>query len=215
MSNQTNGVRTSTCRGILSVVDGSLLRYKYDATLLEQSSAAMRKHRRRRRRNHDVESSMSSTTSHQYAAADFNPSNSEWTLFFFGSSSNLYSLRFRPLLAEFCQNHQHEVQCICVPNDADDKDDNNNIADDLLLLGTGFYKLPWDHPNRSALVHLLGVTQIPTLVVLSNHDGRRITDRGMAAIEKSWNNNSDVTALFERWRHHNRGDSWMSTCAIS
>ena len=209
-------------RGILSLIDGSLMHYNYDAALLEQSTANMRKIRRRRRRRHchDVESSLSTTASQPCSAAEFNPSHSEWTLLFFGSSTNLYSLQFRPLLAEFCQNHPDEVQCICVPNDADIEDENNNTTDDLLLLGTGFYKLSWDHPNRSALLRLLAVTQIPTLVVLSNTDGRRVTDRGVAAIEASSNktttasSSASATTLFERWRRHSSGDSWMSSCTI-
>lgn len=214
-------VPTPSRRGILSLIDGSLMHYDFDTALLEQSTANMRKIRRRRRRRHqdDVESSLSTTTSQQCSAAEFNPSHSEWTLFFFGSSTNLYSLHFRPLLAEFCQNHPDEVQCICVPNDADAEDEYNNTTDDLLLLGTGFFKLPWDHPNRSALLRLLAVTQVPTLVVVSNSDGRRVTDRGLAAVEScttnTSNNTSSATALFERWRRQSSGDSWMSSCPIS
>ncbi|KAI2505977.1 hypothetical protein MHU86_8477 [Fragilaria crotonensis] len=224
MLDHVDVVPTPSRRGILSLIDGSLMHYDFNPALLEQSTAIMRKIRRRRRHRHhnnDVESKPSTTTSQQCSPAYFNPSHSEWTLVFFGSSTNLYSLQFRPLLAEFCQNHPDEVQCICVPNDADVEDEHNNTTDDLLLLGTGFYKLPWDHPNRSALLRLLAVTQIPTLVVVSNADGRRVTDRGVAAIELSSRTSNNTTAttnatvLFERWRRQSSGDSWMSSCTIS
>jgi hypothetical protein len=97
----------------------------------------------------------------QHRSIHYNPSHSEWTLFFFGSSSNLKLFTISSSFAEFCQNHPDKVQCIGVPNGNDE---------DLLPLGTGFYLLPWDHSNRSALLHLLAVTRIPTLVVVSNHD---------------------------------------------
>ena len=178
-------------RGILALIDGELQSYEYDAQLLEKSTAAMR----RKRKRFEQQTTISRTTRQEY----YNPSRSEWTLFFFGSSNNLNCLRFRPILVDFCQNHPDKVQCICVPND----------EEELLVQGTGFYCLPWGHTNRSALLTLLAVTQVPTLVVVSNHDGRRITDRGMSAIES----NTTPSLLFERWR---KGESWTSSiCMIS
>ena len=182
-------------RGVLSLVDGELLNYAYDTRVLQESTAAMRKRRRR------SESAMAHHHQQQRSSS-YNPSHSEWTLFFFGSSSNLNCLRFRPLLAEFCQNHPDKVQCICVPNGNDDED--------LLPLGTGFYLLPWDHSNRIALLHLLAVTQIPTLVVVSNSDGRRITDRGMAAIESQ----TAPARIFGQWRQ-GKGPSVLASCIVT
>ena len=195
----------SSRRGVLCLVDGELSNYEYDIRVLQESTSAMRKRRRRK------ESAMALKLEQQQRSIAYNPSHSEWTLFFFGSSSNLNCLRFRPLLAEFCQNHPDKVQCICVPN---------GIDEDLLPLGTGFYHLPWDHSNRSALLHLLAVTRIPTLVVVSNHDGRRITDRGIAAIESSSASNPTAAApIFERWRQQGKGYGQQSlsleSCIVS
>ena len=191
-------------RGVLCLVDGELVNYEYDTRVLQESTAAMRTRRRR------TKTAMAQQLQpQQHRSILYNPSHSEWTLFFFGSSSNLNCLRFRPLLAEFCQNHPDKVQCICVPNGNDE---------DLLPLGTGFYLLPWDHSNRSALLHLLAVTRIPTLVVVSNHDGRRITDSGIAAIESSQHTTAPAH-IFERWRQQGKGygqqSLFLESCIIS
>lgn len=179
-------------RGILKLVTEEIPLHDHDENSLEESSVAMRKHRVAR---------SASTVMDPLIREEYDPSRSEFTLFFVGASTNLNSIRFRPKLVKFCQSNQEEVQCICVPE-----------ADDVLLRGTGFYSLPWLHPNRSALLMLLGVTQIPTVVVVSNKDGRRITDQGLGAIEKN-----DPAELLERWRRKESGLTMLqwAGCTIS
>lgn len=178
-------------RGVLTLVTEAIPLHDHNEISLEESSVAMRKHRIAR----------SSSVMDPLIREEYDPSKSEFTLFFVGASTNLNSIRFRPKLVQFCQSNQEEVQCICVPE-----------ADDILLQGTGFYNLPWLHPNRSALLMLLGVTQIPTVVVVNNQDGRRITDQGLAAIEKN-----DPTELLERWRRKESGLTTLqwAGCTIS
>jgi hypothetical protein len=186
---------TSICRrGILSLVSGDLLCNEYDRKALVESAAAMR---RRRSCGLSYRSEKSTET--------YNPARSEWTLFFVASSTNLYSIQFRTILVDFCQENIDKVQCICIPNEEQD--------DELLLCGTGFYCLPWSHENRGALIHLLGISQVPMVVVVSNKQGRRITDQGIAVIE------AKTPQVFEKWR---KGESGLgvlqwasSTCGVS
>lgn len=186
---------TSICRrGILSLVSGDLLRHEYDRKALVESAAAMRRRR-----------SSGLSYGSQKSTEKYNPARSEWTLFFVASSTNLYSIQFRTTLVDFCQENIDKVQCICIPNEEQD--------DELLLCGTGFYCLPWSHENRSALIHLLGISQVPMVVVVTNKHGRRITDQGIAVIE------ARTPQVFEKWRKGESGLSvlqWASsTCAVS
>jgi hypothetical protein len=191
-------------RGVLTLVSGELQRYDHDPELVLQSTTAMRNKRKRR---HATPPETVATTSRRQVE-EYNPLHSEWTLFFVGASDNLNAIRFRPTLVDFCNSHLDKVQCICVPNMDDDA---------LLLYGTGFYSLPFAHSNRSALLQLLGVTQVPCVVVVSNKDGRRITDQGMAAIES--NGDENAALLFERWRKRESGLSMVqwttNSCSIS
>lgn len=181
-------------RGLLSLVNGELQRYDHDAELLLNSTMAMRTKRRKRRITEPPEAATNTTRRQQ---EEYNPLHSEWTLFFVGASDSLNSIRFRPILVDFCATHPDKVQCVCVSNIPSD--------DPQLLYGTGFYSLPFDHPNRSALLQLLGVTQVPAVAIVSNKDGRRITDQGMLAIESNSKTESDAALLFERWRKRESG----------
>jgi hypothetical protein len=150
----------------------------------------------------------------------YDPELTEWSLLFVASSKNLNTLRFRPILVKFCNENSTKVQCICISNDNTYtcNDDDNYLKNSdrgshrrsNLLCGTGFFELTWDHPNRDIILHLMGVTKVPTVVVISNHNGIRRTDRGMEDIELG----IDIDDLLERWR--NPSSFWnMSNCLVS
>ncbi len=53
-----------------------------------------------------------------------------------------------------------------------------------MLVNSGFYYLPFRHPKRSSLIHLLGATRVPSIVVVSNVDGRIVTRHGWEAVSR-------------------------------
>ena len=53
-----------------------------------------------------------------------------------------------------------------------------------MLQKTGFYHLPFLHPKRQALLHLLGANRVPSIIVVDNRFGTIITRYGWEAIER-------------------------------
>jgi hypothetical protein len=53
-----------------------------------------------------------------------------------------------------------------------------------LLQNTGFYHLPFLHKSRLPLLHLLGATRVPSVIVVSNATGRIVTRYGWEAIQR-------------------------------
>lgn len=64
-----------------------------------------------------------------------------------------------------------------------------------ILKGTGFYHLPFLHKSRLPLLHLLGATRVPSVIVVSNATGRIVTRYGWEAIERE----GGPGGLLERW----------------
>ena len=64
-----------------------------------------------------------------------------------------------------------------------------------ILQHTGFYHLPFLHKSRLPLLHLLGVTRVPSIIVVSNATGRVVTRYGWEAIERE----GGPGGLLERW----------------
>lgn len=183
-------------RGVLGFVTGKLWQYTYDKDAFQESERALRKKRKR-----------SQGQSHKHAEEiEYNPSESEWTLFFIGETTNINSIRFRSILVDFCQSHRDKVQCILIANNSSKEEEQR------LACATGFSVMPWDHPNRSSLLSVLGITQVPMVIVVSNSNGRRITEYGMTVIENYSNGNnhslSNASILFEHWRKNESGLSY-------
>jgi hypothetical protein len=61
-----------------------------------------------------------------------------------------------------------------------------------MLTNSGFFHIPFHHNKRQALLHLLGVTRVPTIVVVNNNDGRIVTRYGWEAIEREFH-------ILENW----------------
>jgi len=65
-----------------------------------------------------------------------------------------------------------------------------------MLLNTGFYHLPFLHPKRLFLLHLLGATRVPSVIVVSNGNGRIVTRYGWEAINREG-------GMLEQWIESN------------
>lgn len=124
-------------RGVLALLDEEPLPcYSYDATLVQESTRAMKRKRHSKRPTLDTSFALQELLNDN--------DNVEFTLFFLADSRNLNSIRFRPILVDFQQASHSECRCICIPN--------HEHNQDLLCAGTGFYCLPWTHPNRAAVL---------------------------------------------------------------
>jgi hypothetical protein len=55
-----------------------------------------------------------------------------------------------------------------------------------LLTNSGFFHITFHHDKRQALLHLLGVTRVPTIVVVNNVDGWIVTRYGWEAIDREY-----------------------------
>lgn len=135
---------------------------------------------------------------------------SSFTLFFFVDSTNRQSMNAIPGVSHWFRHalsrgeeDDGNNRVICVPNHPSpnevfpDADPTIRAAcvDDAavaangggrmscpMLLDSGFYHLPFHHPQRAALLQLLGATRVPSVVVVGNADGRIVTRHGWEAI---------------------------------
>jgi hypothetical protein len=136
--------------------------------------------------------------------------DSSFTLFFFVDSTNRQSMNAIPRVSHWFRHalsrgegEDGSNRVICVPNhpspnevfpDADPTiraacvDHAAAAANDRgripcpMLLYSGFYHLPFHHPQRTALLRLLGATRVPSVVVVGNVDGGIVTRHGWEAI---------------------------------
>lgn len=136
--------------------------------------------------------------------APLHRSSSGFTLFFFVDSTNRQSLIAIPLVSQWFHHTLSESTVICTPNHPvqrqislrDATSDpiiqssiNSSITPAAkqhvsMLSNTGFYHLPFLHPKRLPLLHLLGATRVPCVIVVSNDTGRIVTRYGWEAIER-------------------------------
>lgn len=207
-------------RGILSLINTPLHYFPFDEeALLDANNPSNLKPRRRRRRKKEAAEAVSNLAErgqnspfHQGMSdpsvtgeKEYDPATSEFTLFYFAESGCLNSIRFTPKLARFVRDRSEACQCVCVPNDA------INEQAESVCRGTGFYCLPFYHANRAAIIRLLSVSMVPTVVVVNNSTGSRITDHGMQAIDM----NRD--GAVEAWRSGGSGVALlgMAGCVLS
>jgi len=163
-----------------------------------------------------------------------NRTNEGLTLFFFVDSTNRQSMLAIPLVSQWFNYALNEDgsgttngnQVICVPNHPSPHEINirNSSSDAIaqaninsssvtsaakpqiisMLQDTGFYHLPFLHPKRLALLHLLGATRVPCVIVVSNDNGRIVTRYGWEAIEREI---SSLEQWIERdWIKNKKGD---------
>ncbi|KAL3808456.1 hypothetical protein ACHAXA_008286 [Cyclostephanos tholiformis] len=135
--------------------------------------------------------------------------DNSFTLFFFVDSTNRHSLYAIPKASHWFRHAlrgDDGNRVICVPNQPspsdvdyprdDDEDPTIRAAVDgisaendrrhacPMLLNAGFYYLPFLHPQRLPLIHLLGATRVPSIVVVCNIGGRIVTRHGWEAIAR-------------------------------
>jgi len=137
----------------------------------------------------------------------------EFTLFFFVDSTNRQSLLAMPKVSCWFHNVLEDGRdestgnnrVICIPNhpspnEISFRDSNSDpiiqasinssvtsIAKQQImpmLRGSGFYHLPYLHARRLPLLHLLGATRVPSIIVVSNDTGRIVTRYGWEAIDR-------------------------------
>ena len=135
-----------------------------------------------------------------------------FTLFFFVDSTNRQSLLAIPLVSQWFHhalngdgNESTGSRVICIPNQSTPNEISlrNSNSDPIvqasvnssitsvakqnipsMLTNTGFYHLPFLHPTRLALLHLLGATRVPCAIVVSNVNGRIVSLYGWEAIQR-------------------------------
>ena len=202
----TTSLRNKKYKGVLSLLREPLFHHEdYDPDILAESTRRFLKSQHYKHKHHTTAQPPSQLL-HSY-----DPSKSFLTLFFLGDSNNRNAIRFRPRLVQFCQAQQDQksVQTICILQ----QDNTNSTFCD----GTGFFYMTTTHPNRTALLTLLAASCVPSVIVVDNATGRRITDLGMQAIDM---NSDDTDAhVVEQWKLGKNGLTtiqWtMTSCHIS
>jgi len=141
-------------RGILSMVVGPLDYYVYNEDFAK-CPLSTRITVRRKKRCGGPTSSQTHTVVGMHEQYD--PTRSEFTIFFFAESSCRNSLRVGPMVADFAHRVCGEIsgdemetvvpcQVICIPNDQETR------GVEALCGGMGFWHMPFNHPNRSGII---------------------------------------------------------------
>ena len=134
-----------------------------------------------------------------------------FTLFFFVDSTNRQSLRAIPSVSRWFHHalsgrEGGNNRIVCIPNQPSPGEINlrDSHSDPLvqasvnssmaprqqshsMLSDTGFYHLPFLDPKRLPLLHLLGATRVPCVIVVGNGNGRIVTRYGWEAIQREEN----------------------------
>ena len=140
----------------------------------------------------------------------------EFTLFFFADSTNRQSLLAIPIVSKWFHYSLHKKgitihkdgddgisygcsgnKIICVPNHPSTSSATEESSP--MLHHTGFYQLPFHHSTRLPLLHMLGATRVPSLIVVRNDTGRIVTRYGWEAVERE----GGAGCLLENWLQSN------------
>ena len=175
-------------RGLLALLPTELSHYPHDPDTLNQATAALRK---RKKPNRSTFAPL--VMSIPMDDADHNDPI-EFTLFFFSSSQIGHCIRFRPILVDFVRRNRSKCRCIYIGNEEDNT---------IFLAGTGFFELPLGAPQRSGIVALLSASCVPSIIVVENGSGRKVTDAGLPAIE--YCHTDQTSNLFQAWRQRSSG----------
>lgn len=143
--------------------------------------------------------------------------NSSFTLFFLVDTTNRQSLNAIPRVSHWFHHAlsprggDDGNRAICITNQPSTNEVHRGNDEDPTILAavdgasahndrripcpmlhdSGFYHLPFAHPRRSSLIHLLGATRVPSIVVVGNVDGRIVTRHGWEAISRELNGLDD------------------------
>lgn len=115
--------------------------------------------------------------------------------------------KFSPELAAFRTNHQDDLTVCFVSCD------NSETEMKQFVAGKGFLTVPFYSDARRDLQARLGVSMLPTLVIVDGTSGKVLTHWGRAAIVRNPN------GCIESWKAGGHGCSWMQlvtggSCAV-
>jgi len=74
--------------------------------------------------------------------------------------------------------------------------------------GKGFLRVPYNNQARAKVQRTMGVSMLPTLVVMDAASGKVLTDWGRTAVSK---NGKGAVAS---WRNGGTGAGWTDLCTI-
>jgi hypothetical protein len=124
-----------------------------------------------------------------------------FTLFFFVDCTNRQSLLAISVVSKWFQyalNKKDTAQnqsgniVICIPNHP------KSAQNESILLHSGFYELPFHHPKRLVLLHLLNASRVPSILVVENSNGKILTQFGWEAIEREGYDGGKLDNWIER-----------------
>ena len=116
--------------------------------------------------------------------------------------------KFSPELSRFRAARGDDFVVVFVSSDESEADAKSFCA------GKGFLNVPFHNKARLALERRLGVSMLPTLVILDAASGRVLTDWGRAAVMRN------PKGCIEAWRAGGHGCSWLqlltggSSCSV-
>ena len=149
-------------RGVLAMVSGPLPYFTFSDNMVHNSLSA-RVIARRRNRPANSPSAMEAQAE-IVKREEYDPTKSEFTLFFFSASTCRNSLRFGKILARFVfeaneasikivvdrengtVGNLRPCEVVCVPNEA------SLHEVEIICEGTGFWVLPFEHHNRLGII---------------------------------------------------------------
>ena len=104
--------------------------------------------------------------------------------------------KFSPELSKFRAAHSQDFTVIFVSSDHSEAEMMSFIA------GKGFLHVPFHGKARQAIQMRLGVSMLPTLVIIDGTSGAILTDWGRAAVTRN------PAGCLEGWRAGGHGCSW-------
>lgn len=110
---------------------------------------------------------------------------------------------FSPQLAQFQKQNSADFVVTFVSSDRSEADMR------AFAEGKGFLRVPYESAARRAVSQKMGVSMLPTLVIVDGTTGKLITDWGRSAVTKN------PQGCIEAWRKGEHGCGWFTMLAGS
>ena len=196
-------------RGVLSALQSvnQCESYSFDQDQLSKSKLMLRKgHRRRRELDEEIATASNGVV---FLKLDDYLAKTDMTLLFVFHPTQLYSLRLRSTLAAFCRAHVDRLSCLALfggDTECLTLEEKEDIQ--LFFQGTGFFTIR----DKTSILNLLSITQVPSLVVIPHNSGRPIMGQELAF---DWNavdpSSEESEVLLQRWASGHSGLSFSQT----
>jgi thiol-disulfide isomerase/thioredoxin len=112
--------------------------------------------------------------------------------------------RFSPLLSDFALKNADDLNVLFCSHDSSEQ------SMQSFAKGKHFGVLPFQHPSLQTLNQVLGITMLPSVIVIDSKTGKTITTWGRACVQ--YNGQQCV----EGWKRGEQGVNWVKTlCTIS